>query len=383
MRSTVKILLLPVLLSVLSGVSQDCPILVALAQQMNLPVKHPTIWNSFKNSNQDCCAATGITCRDNKITVINWQNYQLGGNIQDAVFPPDLEVLQISGNSLTGSIPVFPASLERIHLNGNYLTGDISNLPTGLKIIYLAWFGDSIYSPFTGTLNITKPTTISICKTLISDVVVANTSQILVCDLNNTPMLDSPNLNALRAKGCTTSGVYSSNLLPITLSTSKRTLTIGKTTSYLPTKRISISLLATIIETTSPASNGITPTNLDLSSQSTLATFLGIKSLEDGSNYTMFDHFVPSLVYDSLTSLIISSEISPIVSSQATTPSDVDPQLLLETQNFLIYALVGGFIFVCILAVIASFIFKHPKMHSKFGRKNSFGTLNTVNTTRS
>ena len=37
-----------------------------------------------------------------------------------------------------------------------------------------------------------------------------------------------------------------------------------------------------------------------------------------------------------------------------------------------------AFLGVCILTVAAKYIFKNPNLHSKFGRKNSYGTLNTM-----
>ena len=53
---------------------------------------------------------------------------------------------------------------------------------------------------------------------------------------------------------------------------------------------------------------------------------------------------------------------------------------LLDIDPNLIYALIGGFVGLCVLVGIGKYVFKHPKMHSKYGRKNSYGTLNTMNT---
>ena len=41
-----------------------------------------------------------------------------------------------------------------------------------------------------------------------------------------------------------------------------------------------------------------------------------------------------------------------------------------------------GFTALCVLVFIASKVFRYPKMASKFGRKNSFGTLNSQNTSK-
>ena len=53
-----------------------------------------------------------------------------------------------------------------------------------------------------------------------------------------------------------------------------------------------------------------------------------------------------------------------------TAESIVDPTI--------VYALIGGIVGICVLLVIASKVVKNPKMNSKFGRNNSFGTLNTI-----
>ena len=49
----------------------------------------------------------------------------------------------------------------------------------------------------------------------------------------------------------------------------------------------------------------------------------------------------------------------------------------------IIFILVGAFAGIAIALLLAAKFVKHPKIHSKFGRKNSFGTLNTVNTQQS
>ena len=46
----------------------------------------------------------------------------------------------------------------------------------------------------------------------------------------------------------------------------------------------------------------------------------------------------------------------------------------------LVLILVGGLVGLCFIVFIASFLIKKPKIHSKFGRQNSFGTLNTMAT---
>eukprot|EP00835_Amoeboradix_gromovi_P002158 NODE_116_length_19003_cov_0.233707.p3 type:complete len:531 gc:universal NODE_116_length_19003_cov_0.233707:16928-18520(+) len=52
-------------------------------------------------------------------------------------------------------------------------------------------------------------------------------------------------------------------------------------------------------------------------------------------------------------------------------------QELLNSPNIL-YIAAGGLLAAILLVFVAAKVFKHPKMNSKFGRKNSYGTLNTV-----
>ena len=66
------------------------------------------------------------------------------------------------------------------------------------------------------------------------------------------------------------------------------------------------------------------------------------------------------------------TETSVIIKDAANTDPAVSP--------WLIIGLVIGLGSVILLTFVASKIFKHPELHSRFGRKNSFGTLNTVAT---
>ena len=68
--------------------------------------------------------------------------------------------------------------------------------------------------------------------------------------------------------------------------------------------------------------------------------------------------------------------------SASTTSTRINVVKVLDPPTFaplnLLFGLFGAFLGVCILAVAAKYIFKNPNLHSKFGRKNSYGTLNTM-----
>ena len=55
-----------------------------------------------------------------------------------------------------------------------------------------------------------------------------------------------------------------------------------------------------------------------------------------------------------------------------------NPVLDFIDVNWLPIVLIGAIVVLCVAVCILSRIFKHPKLNSKFGRKNSFGTLNSV-----
>ena len=75
-----------------------------------------------------------------------------------------------------------------------------------------------------------------------------------------------------------------------------------------------------------------------------------------------------SLVPSSIT-VILNTETEV---SNNNIPSDVDPNL--------IYGLLSGFLGVFVIAFLANKFLKVPKIKSKFARKNSYGTLNTMST---
>ena len=59
--------------------------------------------------------------------------------------------------------------------------------------------------------------------------------------------------------------------------------------------------------------------------------------------------------------------------------SQIPEATFVEMVNVMwIYIAIGGFIVLCLLVVIGGRCMKNTNIKSKFGRKNSFGTLNTA-----
>ena len=79
-----------------------------------------------------------------------------------------------------------------------------------------------------------------------------------------------------------------------------------------------------------------------------------------------------------LSTLVLTSSLSSYAD-----PSEPNNSILsfLGDDPNTFYYLIGAFVACIILVLVASMVFRKPKSTSKFGRKNSFGTLNTVNTT--
>ena len=54
----------------------------------------------------------------------------------------------------------------------------------------------------------------------------------------------------------------------------------------------------------------------------------------------------------------------------------------IDANQLLVLIMFGALLVVMIIGFMLSKVFKAPKIHSKFARKNSFGTLNTVVATK-
>eukprot|EP00834_Sanchytrium_tribonematis_P007247 NODE_630_length_5208_cov_0.377178.p1 type:complete len:530 gc:universal NODE_630_length_5208_cov_0.377178:3084-1495(-) len=124
--------------SLVYAVSQDCPLVVQLAQDLHFDQKFPTDYQNYQN---DCCTATGITCStiegEERVTRIDWGNLlTLDGQFQGNPFPSKLDFLTVNDNPITGPFPNnLPNSLTQFYAASTSLSGSVSNLPTNLQIL--------------------------------------------------------------------------------------------------------------------------------------------------------------------------------------------------------------------------------------------------------
>ncbi|KAJ3272670.1 hypothetical protein HDV01_005306 [Terramyces sp. JEL0728] len=103
----------------------DCEALQSLYQSLN-----------YIKVNETCCSSYGISCTNGRITQIQLQNKSLNGTLPSIGL--NLTVLDLSGNPITGTVPVI-GSLVSLYLNSTSISGSIPPQlgSTKLQYIYL------------------------------------------------------------------------------------------------------------------------------------------------------------------------------------------------------------------------------------------------------
>ena len=364
------------LLSVISyAESADCPTLRMFAHGLGMPTALPYIWSQLQG---DCCVNSQVICINDRVTEINWYSMGLNGFINGTAIPSGVIYLNLQNNDLTGSIPSnLPNFLRRLSLSGNQLSGDLPSFPSTLEYLYLGYPGQP-GNRFTGTLRLNRPLELHIHDNWITDVIIQESSALTGCDLSNNPLLGNANIAGLTR--CTKFGLYSAGLLPQTLTTSFSTRTAK------PTTAIKLKTTAELATSKYSAAESIaTNTFTYRISASTATSHFETSSvlLENPISTISFTiHSRPDVqVYLSSLDIHFNSVNSTSSSLALKTPdaNDQNPSAAIG-DPILIYGILAGLFGLCVLVLVASKVFKHPKMHSKFGRKNSFGTLNTMNT---
>ena len=414
------------------AVSADCPNVINLAIGMGMDTSEPTLSAEMVKLRNNCCSSTNLECNNNsppRVTGISWSVdlAPLTGFINGSALPSSLTSLTLNRNELKGELPtIWPPGMVHIEVNQNYLTGDVSlvQFPSTLKFLSLGYPGQG--NQFSGSLILDECalTDLKINQNWITDIIIADTSRLVSCDISNNPLLGNPHIAALTM--CTQNGLYSPVLLPVTISTTKvitkstrittkqqTSTTTRPLSAYSTGKMLASSILTSLSsKMTSKAvlateSNGIELTFHSLTSDKTVITPLISSTLVSESTlnkealsvlYTGLNNRIQTAsvgLDDNMSSIVVfasdytafgNSPTTPSVSSilpQETQPVDASGSIL---ESWFIYALIGGLALLCLATIAASMIFKNPKIKSKYGRKNSFGTLytvNTVNTTNS
>ena len=364
------------------GLSSDCLNVINFAIGMNMDKVRPNYFTLLKN--YDCCSYyqgefNKITCDGSARVIEIWLSVLgLNGTLNGTSLPNSLEALHIYDNQLTGNLPSkWPARLINLDINGNKLGGDLPSFPDSLQYIY---FGANGYKGchFTGTLKLNRPVELYIVENWISDIQITDDSNLQKerCDISYNPLLGNSNVMNSKLSRCTQIGLYDARLLPNTFYTTvfKSSSKVSSVRSTLISKSIFPSSQFTMFTTKSSVDRIFTafstkrPHSID-SESSWNQDRETLESSDEATNFVSFyDAYSTTLVYTSFMSNIVDQK--------------TDAQQDLNTSLELIYVLIGCLAALCILVLIASLVFKHPKLHSKYGRKNSFGTLNTVSTTK-
>ena len=247
---------------IVKGASPDSAIMLEFALSLHVNIKEPVLWNEIQS---DYCNAQGVGCTaGGEVWQVDWENMGLYGILNVTSFPPALTYLDLTGNDLTGGvpvlpsgfggffvegnllsgyIPVFPSSMYGISLRRNKLIGDISVIPKDAIHVWLA------ENAFWGSLTLNRPNKLLIDDTWITDLIISDPSDLIECDMSNTPLLGNPHIVNLTM--CTSNGLYDANLLPNTLTSRQQSRQQSSAhltnLQYTSTNLISSSFLTTPI----------------------------------------------------------------------------------------------------------------------------------------
>ena len=282
------------------------------------------------------------------LVVLELYNNKLTGPIPVG-FPNGLQILNLGSNRMNGTIPVLPSSLTLLRIDRNSFSGDILNFPRG--VTNLAANNNKL----SGKLVLTKPIIVDISNNSISDIQISDTSALADCDISLNPLLNHPQVSRLTM--CAINGLYSITPARSSVFSSRKLSATQEYTTLRSSTNIGLISKLNTIQYSTVVTIVKTNTAILLNSLMTI-------------EYSTID------TYSQKTS---ATEIVSIPLPTATLTSDFRSS---DVSPFLIYGLFLGFTALCVLVFISSKVFKHPKMASKFGRKNSFGTLNSQNTSK-
>ena len=352
-------------------------------------------------------------------------------------FPPGLTYLDVQTNQLTGTIPLLSSGLIDVSFNDNQINGQIpAPLPVSLRSLYLAgnkMMGDVPILPptlqylllgypgypgnrFTGSVAISKPIKLFINTNYIADVIVYDGTLLTTgnCDLSNNPLLGNSNIVSLTM--CLKNGLYSAAALPVTISLSKTTLQtaissttatlvfgsstiLGKTTSKLNSLYYSSSMSTTssfpFILISSSNTLKCNTCTTQINKFASVSENESIGNLQPSATFYIESEYASlKLNSDLPLTAVISSSLYSIkytttnikrkvttFKSPISTPTTTAQESIPMDVN-IIYVLIGSIVVIfVVLMLLLQYVKKHSKQsHSRFGRKNSFGTLNSIQT---
>eukprot|EP00835_Amoeboradix_gromovi_P002196 NODE_119_length_18895_cov_0.454990.p2 type:complete len:925 gc:universal NODE_119_length_18895_cov_0.454990:16893-14119(-) len=236
----------------------DCVGVIGLATGLNLDVVQPALMISIET---DCCSSAGVTCAAGRVDRIEWPNMSLDGTIDTRYIPSNLTALDLSRNSITGPVPTaLPDSLQSLLLNKNKLSGSLpSSIPSGLvsldvsnnnlsgpvpnlsSIEYIYLNRDvPPFNQFTGSISVLKPKELYVPNNLITNILISETQQLMICNISNNPLL--AHINDASLSSCIKDGLYNQSTAPPLIGT----LDLSATSDYKESlQSVSTSILTT------------------------------------------------------------------------------------------------------------------------------------------
>ena len=263
-------------------------------------------------------------------------------------FSPSLRVLDASRNDLVESIPPLPSTLTALLVCGNKLTGTMPIL-SNLTLLFLGapnCVGNKIEGKLSGIQPIRQ---IMIYDNLISDmdsILYSNVNSVR-CDLRKNP-LSSKLKGSLKNVGrCLFDDLQSSTAIFTTFT--ETATDVLNTFSQVE---------ATSVQTVS---------KLTLKTSQYKQVSIQTTPIQTGSSVMSMQSTVSN-----------NASTTAVVSIR----SNRDPEEgKNENTDYLLYIILGCMGFLIIITIILGAVLKNPVIKSKFGRKNSFGTLNTYQST--
>eukprot|EP00835_Amoeboradix_gromovi_P000849 NODE_32_length_32166_cov_0.707737.p2 type:complete len:406 gc:universal NODE_32_length_32166_cov_0.707737:12297-13514(+) len=273
-----------------------------LAAGLNLDVVQPAPMISIETN---CCSSAGVTCAAGQVEKIEWPNMYLNGTIDTSHISSNLTALDLSQNSITGSVPEgmptslvnltlhsnnlsgvtpsdLPLSLQHLDLSDNMINGSIPTvLPTGLLslllnknklsgslpssipsgLVSLDFSNNNLsgpvpdlssieyiylnkdvppYNQFTGGISVLKPKELYVPNNLITNILINDTQQLIICNISNNPLL--AHINDTSLSSCIKDGLYNQSTAPPLIGT----LDLSTTSDYKESlQSVSTSILTT------------------------------------------------------------------------------------------------------------------------------------------
>ena len=115
------------LLSIVAGLSIDCPDVINLALNLNMHLVKPLKMDALY---LNCCnyASTFVNCVNNRVDYIYWFNWNLNGTINMTAIPDKLTAFIVSHGKIKGNITKIPSHILAFDMVSHQLTGTLPEI---------------------------------------------------------------------------------------------------------------------------------------------------------------------------------------------------------------------------------------------------------------